>query len=101
MFMFLSVCTEAQALTIKNKCSYPVAGSVATVEGNVSVAQFRLFPGQTKRLLNGFNKMQLKVRTIPDVYDLEMLKITSTEVDDPDSHIELKQSPQGIKFSVQ
>ncbi|ACS79158.1 hypothetical protein [Maridesulfovibrio salexigens] len=97
----ISAHTDAEALTIQNKCKFPVAGSVITVQGNVSVAQFRLIPGQTKRMLKGFNKMQLKVRTIPDVYDLEMLKITSTEVDTPDSHIELKQSPQGIKFSVQ
>ena len=97
----VSVHTEAKALTIKNKCSYPVAGSVITVHGNVSVAQFRLIPGQKKTFLKGFNKMLLKVRTIPDVYDLEMLKITSTEVDNPDSHIELKHSPQGIEFRVQ
>ena len=96
----LGACTDAEALTIQNKCKYPVAGSVTIAENNVSVAQFRLVPGQKKRLLNGFNKMQLIVRTIPDVYDLKMLEITSTEVDNPDSHIELKQSPKGIKFKV-
>ncbi|WP_421901066.1 hypothetical protein [Maridesulfovibrio sp.] len=92
---------KAEALTIQNKCKYPVAGSVTIAESNVSVAQFRLIPGQKKRLLKGFNKMQLIVRTIPDVYDVKMLEITSTEVDNPDSHIELKQSPKGIKFKVE
>lgn len=92
---------DAHALTIQNKCKYPVAGSITIAENNVSVAQFRLIPGQKKRMLKGFNKMQLIVRTIPDVYDLEKLKITSTEVTNPDSHIELKQSPKGIKFKVE
>ncbi len=89
------------ALTIQNKCKYPVAGSITVAESNVSVAQFRLIPGQKKHMLKGFNKMQLIVRTIPDVYDLEKLKITSTEINNPDSHIELKQSPKGIKYKVE
>lgn len=92
---------DAHALTIQNKCKYPVAGSITIAESNISVAQFRLIPGQKKRMLKGFSKMQLIVRTIPDVYDLEKLKITSTEVTNPDSHIELKQSPKGIKFKVE
>ncbi len=98
---FILASETAAALTIQNNCKYPVAGSITVAESNVSVAQFRLIPGQTKRMLKGFNKMQLIVRTIPDVYDLEKLKITSTEVTNPDSHIELKQSSKGIKFKVE
>lgn len=100
LLTFLNV-SSAQALTIQNKCKYPVAGSVTIAESNVSVAQFRLIPGQTKHLLRGFNKMLLIVRTIPDVYNLDKLKITSIEVSNPDSYIELKQSPEGVKFKVE
>ncbi|GEM_PF-6929725 len=106
IFTFIVVLTflnssSAQALTIQNKCKYPVAGSVTIAESKVSVAQFRLIPGQTKHFLNGFSKMQLIVRTIPDVYNLDKLKITSTEVSNPDSHIELKHSTEGVKYKVE
>ncbi|WP_319780557.1 hypothetical protein [Maridesulfovibrio sp.] len=100
IFLFYAA-TPAAALTIKNKCGYPVAGSVLVAESKVCLAQFRLIPGQSKQLLKGFDKMNLVVRTIPDVYDLDKLKISTTEVYNPDSYIELKQTKKGIRFKVQ
>ncbi|WP_419780524.1 hypothetical protein [Maridesulfovibrio sp.] len=93
--------TPAAALTLKNKCKYTVAGSVTVAESMVSVAQFNIAPGKSKKILDNFEKMGLIIRTIPNVYDMKKLKITSIEIDNPDSHIELKQSPEGIKFKVE
>ncbi len=45
--------------------------------------------------------MKLIIRTIPDVYNLEKLKITSTEIDSPNNLIMLKQSPDGIRYKVE
>lgn len=98
--LFIFTASSAEALTIRNKCKFPVAGSVFVAESMVNVAQFRLIPGQTKKLLKGFNKTELIIRTIPDVYDLSKLQITTTTVNTPDSHIELKYSDKGIKFKV-
>lgn len=97
---FLITATPAAALTIKNKCKYTVAGSVTIAESMVSVAQFNIAPGQSKKMLDNFERMGLIIRTIPNVYDMKKLKITSIEIDTPDSHIELKQSPEGIQFKV-
>jgi hypothetical protein len=97
----LLAATPAAALTIKNKCKYTVAGSVTIAKNMVSVAQFNISPGQSKQMLEDFEKMDLIIRTIPNVYDMEKLKINSIVIDTPDSHIELKQSPEGIKFKVQ
>ena len=92
--------TPAAALTIKNKCKYSVAGSVTIAENKISVAQFNIAPGKSQKMLDNFDNMALIIRTIPNVYDMKKLKITSIEIDSPDSYIELKQSPEGIKFKV-
>ncbi|WP_319761537.1 hypothetical protein [Maridesulfovibrio sp.] len=93
--------SPSEALTIQNTCKYPVAGSVTIADSMVSVAQFRLIPGEKKKFLGGFEKMKLIIRTIPDVYNLEKLKITSTEIDSPNNLIMLKQSPDGIRYKVE
>ncbi|NDV21534.1 hypothetical protein [Desulfovibrio sp. JC022] len=101
--LFIATAAPAAALTIKNKCKYTVAGSITIAESMVSVAQFNIAPGESKKLLKGFEKKVLIIKTIPNIYDYDMdkYKITSIEIDNPDSHIELKQSQQGIKFKVE
>ncbi|WP_320009211.1 hypothetical protein [Maridesulfovibrio sp.] len=100
IIFFSLTTTHAYALTIKNKCNYSVAGSVKIAENKISVAQFNIAPGQSQRILDNFEKVPIIISTIPNVYDMKKLKITSIEIDNPDRYIELKQSPEGIKFKM-
>lgn len=90
----------ANALTIRNKCGYPVAGSLFTSDRKVNLGQFRLAPGEKAKVLKGVRPMKLIMHMTPDVYDLEKLGISKTEIQSPDCYIELKPGENGIKIKV-
>ncbi|OEU67984.1 MAG: hypothetical protein BA863_12630 [Desulfovibrio sp. S3730MH75] len=94
------IAQPSEAVTIKNKCSYPVAGSLRYEESNVMFAQFRLAPGQKVHLGKGISNTQLILRTIPDAGMDEAATITNTNLKTPDCYVELKSSDEGIKVSV-
>ncbi|WP_432737694.1 hypothetical protein [Maridesulfovibrio sp. FT414] len=96
----LCASVPAEALTIRNKCSYPVAGSLKSAESNVNVAQFRLAPGEKIRLLKGFNKTKLIMHMTPDVHQLDELGVNKAEIDNPDTYIELKPGEKGITIEI-
>lgn len=90
----------ASAVTIRNKCNHPIAGSITIAESNIKVAQFRIIPGEKIHLLKNFGKMELILRAIPDIYNLEKLDISSADLNTPHCYIELKCSANGIKIKV-
>ncbi len=90
----------SEAVTIKNTCTYPVAGSLRYQESNVMFAQFRLAPGQKVHLGKGIFNTELILRTIPDAGMDEAAPITNTSLKTPDCYVELKSSADGIKVSV-
>lgn len=103
-FITILVATHAataEAVTIRNKCDYPVAGSLTVAESNVSVAQFRIIPGEKVHLLRNIGKTKLILKIIPDVYDMEKLIISSADVITPDCFIELKSDHNGIKVKIE
>lgn len=87
----------AKALTIHNKCDYPVAGSILSAENKVSMGQFRIAPGRKVRLLKGVKKTRMIIHMTPDVYNQDKLRLSKTEIDNPDSYIELKPTKNGIR----
>ncbi len=96
----MSPAGDAAAMTINNKCGFPVAGSLKVAGSNVNVAQFRLAPGEKIRLLKGFGKIKTVMHMTPDVRDMDKLEISKTEIDNPDSYIELKQGKKGIRVKI-
>lgn len=90
----------ANALTIRNKCDYPVAGSLFSADSNVNLGQFRLAPGEKANVLKGIRRIKLIMHMTPDVYDLDKIGITKTEIDNPDCYIELRPGDPGIRIKV-
>lgn len=90
----------ASAVTIRNKCKYPIAGSLTIAESNINVAQFRIIPGEKVHLLKNISKTKLILRMIPDVYDMDKLIMSSADISNPNCFIELKSSDNGIKIKI-
>jgi len=90
----------AEALTIRNKCDYPIAGSLAAAEDSVNLVQFRISPGEKIHLLKGVGKIKMVLRMTPDVYDMEKLDISTAEIKSPNCYIELKPSDNGIRVKI-
>ena len=100
LYFLLSTAGLANALTIRNKCEYPVAGSLFSAESKVNLGQFRLAPGEKAKVLTGVRKVKLLMQMTPDVYELEKLGITKSEIENPDCYIELKPGEKGIKVKI-
>ncbi|SDK87030.1 hypothetical protein SAMN05660337_1516 [Maridesulfovibrio ferrireducens] len=101
-FFILSILTAgpAAAVTIKNTCDFPVAGSLRYQETKVIFAQFRLIPGQKIHLGKGISDNKLILRTIPDAGIEKAAPITTTTLDSSDCYIELKHTNNGIETSI-
>jgi hypothetical protein len=101
-FFILSMITAgpATAVTIRNTCDFPVAGSLRYQETKVIFAQFRLIPGQKIHLGKGIYDNKLILRTIPDAGIDKAAQITTTTLESPDCYIELKQTDEGIETCI-
>ena len=100
VLIFSTSTLSAEAVTIRNNCQYPVAGSISMADSNVNLAQFRIIPGEKVHLLETFDKNKLLLRMTPDTYDLAKIAIYETEIDDPNCFIELRSGKNGIKVKI-
>ncbi len=101
-FALISILTAgpAAAITIRNTCTFPVAGSLRYKDTKVLFAQFRLIPGQKVHLGKGISDTKLILRTIADNGLDTTAKITTTTLDSPNCYVELKHSKEGLEVSV-
>lgn len=102
-FALISILTAgpAAAITIRNSCTFPVAGSLRYKDTKVMFAQFRLIPGQKVHLGKDISDTKLILRTIPDNGLDKAAKITTTTLDSPDCYIELKHTTEGFEVSIE
>ncbi|CCO23958.1 hypothetical protein [Maridesulfovibrio hydrothermalis] len=101
VFIFFATAPiTAEAVTIRNKCTHPVAGSLTVADSNVNIVQFRLAPGEKIHLLKDFGKVKLILRAIPDVYNTDKVTISTADLSTPSCYIELESSAEGIKIII-
>jgi hypothetical protein len=99
LLIFFFAISNAQAVTVRNKCSFPVAGSLVYVSTGVPLYQFRLVPDEKvhmKRIPQG----SLQLNVIPDIRNLKLIKLQSLKFDSPDCYIEIYVKKGKLKIKI-
>lgn len=80
----------AHAVTVRNTCTFPIAGSLIQKSTGVPLYQFRLVPDQKVHMKKSLPQETLILRVIPDIRDVKLLKTVQKELDTPDCYVILR-----------
>lgn len=100
LFLMLCMTSVADAVTIRNKCSFPLAGSIKVISTGVALHQFRLIPDGKVHLNHRLPNKKMILRVVPDIRNMNLIKLEKVVLNSPDCYIEVKVKKGKLSISV-